>query len=219
MATFLFWNLAKKNLIESVYRLTQRYNVDVLILAECEENPALILESLNRQKADYHFPFSGREKIRIFTRFSRELLEARNEPPRWTIRQLFLPGLPDILIAAVHLPSKVNWSDASQSAECYDLARMIQEEEQRAGHRRTLVVGDFNMNPFEVGMLAANGLHSESTRQITSKISRVVDEREHHFFTIQCGISLEMKQRGHPEHSIIQVQKWCGFHGICLTKS
>ena len=182
MATFLFWNIARKPLRDEVRRLTERHQIDVLMLAESPLSAGQMLRSLNRNGGGWQFPFSAREKIQVYTRFERNLLEARLEEPRWTIRELILPGLPAVVVAVVHLHDKRNWNDASQSAACYDLARDIQNVETRVGHNRTLLVGDFNMNPFETGMIAANGLHAETTRRIAGKIGRVVDEKTHRYF-------------------------------------
>ncbi len=38
------------------------------------------------------------------------------------------------------------------------------------------------MNPFEAGMIAANGLHAVMSRQVASRIARTVQGREHLFF-------------------------------------
>lgn len=187
MATFLFWNMAKKALREPLFRLVQRHEVDVLMLAECSLSPAEILELLNSNSVRYHFPETVAldfEKVRIFTRFSGELLESRLDHTgfRWTIRQLFLPGASDVLIVAVHLPSKVNWNDQSQSSLCWDLAKDVRDIENNVGHQRTIVVGDFNMNPFEAGMIGANGLHAETTQAKANTRSRSIYGRDYPFF-------------------------------------
>jgi hypothetical protein len=81
-----------------------------------------------------------------------------------------------------HLPSKLYWSGDSQSYECIDLARRIVAEEDRAGHRRTVLVGDFNMNPFESAMVATEGLHSVMSRRVADRHVRTVQGREYRFF-------------------------------------
>ncbi len=187
MATFLFWNMAKKTLSEPLFRLVARHEVDVLLLAECVMSPGQVLELLNRERTLYHFPQTvvlDFEKVRIFTRFSGELLESRLDHSgfRWTIRQLFVLGSPDILVVAVHLPSKAVYNDYSQASLCRDLAEDIRRIEEVVGHRRTLVVGDFNMNPFEVGMFDAKTLNAETTRAKALAQSRDIYGKEHPFF-------------------------------------
>lgn len=190
MATFLFWNMQRKALSETLFRLAHRHEVDVLMLAECGLSPDAVLGVLNREGQQFHFPEAAkivgtdREKIRIFTRFSGELLERRLDysGSRWTIRQLFLPGLSDILIVAVHLPSKINWDDQSQSSLCGVLSQDIRRIEANVGHQRTFVVGDFNMNPFEAGILDVHGLNAEATRAKIRTGSRRSHGRDYAYF-------------------------------------
>jgi endonuclease/exonuclease/phosphatase family metal-dependent hydrolase len=187
MATFLFWNMQRKALREPLFRLVHRHEVDVLVLAESGFSPAAVLELLNREETRYHFPETfalESEKVHVFTRFSGELLEPRldHSGSRWTIRQLFLPGVLDVLVVAVHLPSKVNWDDQSQSSLCTLLAEDVRRIENSVGHQRTIIMGDFNMNPFEAGMIGAFGLHAESTRAKANIGSRSVHGRDYPFF-------------------------------------
>ena len=74
------------------------------------------------------------------------------------------------------------WSSESQAFECAELARIIAFEEDRAGHQRTVLVGDFNMNPFEPGLVAAGGRNAVMSRRIAARAVRTVQEREYRFF-------------------------------------
>ena len=107
MTTFLFWNLNRRDLAHLVNQVVYENEVDVLILAECEVPSNKVLSSLNgNRKHEFHFPTSLCERVRIFTRFSRRFIRPLYETDRLTIRRLRLPATPEILLAAVHLPSK-----------------------------------------------------------------------------------------------------------------
>lgn len=56
------------------------------------------------------------------------------------------------------------------------------EEEERVGHRRTVLVGDLNMNPFESGLVAAGGLHAVMSREVVSRGDRTVQKVSYPFF-------------------------------------
>ena len=185
MATFLFWNIAQKQLTEPLARLVSRHEVDVLLLAECALTPPQILGALNRPAKVWQFAaplVSGREKIHIFSRLGARNISERLDAPRWTMRELVWPNLPAVTLVAVHLPSKLRSNPSSQAFECAELSADIRAIEAQVGHERTLVVGDFNMNPFEEGMLAANGLHGESSRKVALARSRVVGGKSYPFF-------------------------------------
>jgi hypothetical protein len=80
------------------------------------------------------------------------------------------------------MPSKLYWSEHSQALECTVLAQTIQEHESQAGHRRTILVGDLNMNPFEAGMVGARGLNATMTKQIAAAKDRVVQGESYPYF-------------------------------------
>ena len=181
---FLFWNLNKKPLERLVADLAELHNVDVLILTECNISTQVMLQSLNsRDDRMFHRTQSERDKIVIYTRFSPEFLRPLFESSRLTIRRLRLPERDDdVLLAAVHLLDKGNSSDDSQRAASAELASMILSVEKEVGHERTVLVGDFNMNPFEAGVVMATGFHAVMTRALAEGQRRIVQEREYPFF-------------------------------------
>ncbi|MCB0061231.1 MAG: endonuclease/exonuclease/phosphatase family protein [Caldilineaceae bacterium] len=184
MTKFLFWNVARRNLSYIVANLATQHNIDVILLAEFTADPSEMLWRLNQLTSrpfDYAVSI-GCEKIHVFTRFSRRFCPPVYETERLTVRHLRLPGLTDILVAAIHFPSKLNWNESSQVAESVKLATDIHHAEKKIGHTRTIVVGDLNMNPFEAGMVNANGLHGVMTRAIAQKGSRVVQGERYTFF-------------------------------------
>ncbi len=110
--TFLFWNLKKKPLQENIRRLVSRYDIDVLIFAEFSIEPASLLKVLNQQNTvKFHYAPGICRKIVIFSRFPNEFIKPVYESDRLTVRHLKLPAMKDILLAAVHFPSKNYWSD------------------------------------------------------------------------------------------------------------
>lgn len=183
MTTFLFWNINRKPLEKVIKALVDEHQIDVLILAECNISPAVMLQVLNPElSAEFHLPDSLCEKIVIYTRFAKNSLEPVEETSRLTIRQLRVPTKTNILLAATHLPSKRDWSDESQILLCAELIRLIDEAEERVGHKRTVLVGDLNMNPFEAGIVAASGLYAVMTRGIAEKKKRTVQSKQYQYF-------------------------------------
>ena len=180
---FLFWNIGRKPLAPLVSELAEIHGVDVIILAECATDPGAMLQALNRTPENgFHFPGSPGQRTIIFARYAREFFQTVLDIPRVSIRSLSLPARAPVLLAAVHLPSKLHCSEESQKFECVELARSIEIEERTAGHRRTILVGDFNMNPFETGVVSAAGLNSVMSRQVASRETRTVQGREYRFF-------------------------------------
>lgn len=181
MLRFLFWNTGRRPVQAIIADLARSNDVDVLVLAECAVPPEALLEVL--RAAGFH-PSPGREckRIAIHARFAGSLLEPVFETVGATVRRLCLPDKPEILLAAAHLPSKLRWSRESQAAECFVFAEELRRVEQEAGHTRTVLVGDLNLDPFEAGLVAASGLNAAMTRQLAGRGSRTVQGREYPFF-------------------------------------
>jgi endonuclease/exonuclease/phosphatase family metal-dependent hydrolase len=156
---------------------------DVVMLAECEIKPAALLRTLNRDARGRAFTSRWARRSSSSRRFSRQFLLPTFDSDRVSIRRLALPGRSELILAAVHLPSKLHLSPESQNFECVKLAEKIIAVEDAAGHRRTVLVGDFNMNPFESGMVAAKGLHSVMSRRLmTTREGRTVQGDDYRFF-------------------------------------
>ena len=180
---FLFWNLNQRDIPDLIGRLARAELVDVLILAECGSTPARLLEALNAESTEYDFGFSSCHRLRVFTRFDAGMMPAVLETDRITIRQLKLPGRRPLLVAGVHLPSKINLSEESQVFESVYLARVIDEVEKKEKHRFTMVMGDLNMNPFEAGVVGARGgLHAVASRRVAQRSLRKVQREDYRFF-------------------------------------
>jgi len=182
MLTFLFWNLNKKPLKERIRRLTEFHAIDILMLSECTVPVGEMLEALNQGESTYQFPYSENERIHIYTRFSDQFLHPVRDDPHFSFRHLELPATEDLLLGVVHLRSKLYQSEQSQAFGSIPLANVIREEESRFGHSRTILVGDFNMNPFEEGIVGAIGLHAVMSQSIAMGNSRTVEGVDYPFF-------------------------------------
>ncbi len=62
------------------------------------------------------------------------------------------------------------------------LRPVIEQFEAQLGHRRTVLVGDLNMDPFESGVVAADGLHAVMSRHVAGGRYREVGGEIRHFF-------------------------------------
>jgi hypothetical protein len=118
MISLLFWNVGRLSRHTLIARLARANDVDVILLAEVADEPIDLLKELNKTQANYFFsPGIGNTKILAFTKFPDQFFRPCAETDRLTIRRLALPGLEEILLAVVHFPSKLHWSERSQADE------------------------------------------------------------------------------------------------------
>ncbi len=180
---FLFWNLNKKNIINEVINIVVHYNIDVIILAESEISPSELLLNLNKTDVLFsaNHPLSQCQKIQIYSKFDYSFISPHEEDSRATIRKLELPLFEAINIVAVHLPDKSKHTDESQSENVSLFVDKISRFE-KENTDRTIIVGDFNMNPFEKGMVKANGFNAVMSSQLSQNEKRTVQGREYKYF-------------------------------------
>jgi hypothetical protein len=181
---FLFWNTNGNKCLDEVYNLCYSNDVDVLILAESPLHSTELLLKLNANTVDYYpqHPLTQCKKIKIFTKFHYNFIIPILESGRQTIRKITLPIFPEILLISVHMGDKSNNNSESQSENCSILRQTIEEVELSEGINHTMVIGDFNMNPFEPGIVNANGLHATMSRRIAAETSRIVNGKSYTFF-------------------------------------
>ncbi|HMR93323.1 MAG TPA: hypothetical protein PKC69_13455 [Chitinophagaceae bacterium] len=180
---FGFWNINDKKLDSLIKQFADEFELDILILGESPYSPDELLLLLNSVSSDYYYaPGILCEKIQIFTKFKDNLITPIEESKRITARKLYSPKYGDVTLIAAHYNSKVNWSNEDQAAHAPTFKYLIDSVENKIGHKRTVVCGDFNMNPFDFGMVQSTGLHAVMDRKIAQKKSRTVDGIEYDFF-------------------------------------
>jgi hypothetical protein len=187
MTSFLFWNVLGKDLRTLITRAVVERDVDILLLAESGTSDADMIAALNTAPGqDYAALSYVSDKVRLFTRIPAAAWQRRQTDALtarmaiWSVRVGKHPG--GILLAIAHFLSKTHASDDDQGLLAAELAKEICRIETSAGHERTVVVGDLNMNPFEVGMTGANALHAVMTRAIAERGQRVVQGTPYRFF-------------------------------------
>lgn len=180
---FLFWNLCRKPLKKHIRSLIKTHNTDVLILVEPNKiNDYDLLIEIN---TDVEYPFSivpsSTSRIRLYSRLS-EYITNLGDQKYVQIHQISPPIGDDILLVSAHLPSKLWEKDAAQDFLCPRYASFIREKEKSVGHSRTILVGDLNMNPFQNGVVAAEGIHAIMDCKTARKNSRIVKGARREFF-------------------------------------
>ncbi len=195
MLSFLFWNLYGRqqqdlaarlaNLQGSIARLATAHDLDVLMFVECESAPEGMTAALNSSgRGPYHCPTSTNERIRVFVRASGGALvdSFNSRSGRLTIRRFTPKGLPELLLAVVHFQDRQSWSAEGQTLEAVVLAQDVARAEDRAGHQRTILVGDLNMNPYHAGVVGAQALNAVMARALVRPVERVVAGRAYRCF-------------------------------------
>ncbi|MBD3265131.1 hypothetical protein GF373_00545 [bacterium] len=180
----LYWNVNRnRDIPKYLSALAMDHEPDIIILSEWEHEISHLLINLNKNLArEYHKTYSPYNDPQILTRIPRDTFKLMRDSKGISVRKIDPIVGPDLLLIAVHLPSKLYRDDEDQLFEAETVHNIVLEEEKRIGHSRSIVIGDFNMNPFEHSMVAASGFHAVMDKKVAEKKSRKVSKKEHFFF-------------------------------------
>jgi len=179
----LFWNAGKKKVDNLLASMTTLDEFDLLVLAEYDTSINDFLALVNQtEDAFEEIPQIGCNRIHIYIRLGLAIHEHGPESSYFTSKKLVFSDVFSMLLVGVHLPSKLHQSEQTQTLEAMEFKREIEEAEELLDTENTFIVGDFNMNPFEAGMVGASAFHSIPCDKIASSEKRVIKEREHKYF-------------------------------------
>lgn len=182
MPGFLFWNLKNKPLQREVAALARERAADIIVLAEYGGTDVEMLAALGNSSFEA-IPVLGCERLRIFAAVPKYRFAILEERSHFTIQRLVSPRNRSLTVVAVHLQSKLHRTPEDQLTFAMKvICPAIQEVEKREGHSRTLVLGDFNMNPFENGMTNCAGFNAVMSRELAFEGQRIVDGLTYEYF-------------------------------------
>ncbi len=168
--------------------LVNDYSPDVLLIAEPSTNPDDFAFKINPHiKQPYSLPIihASNPDFVFLIRMPEKSMEIRHEATALgvCITRLQPPMCSEIILIVVHLKGKSHESPESQAHLATRIQKIIEDAESKLGHRRTVIVGDFNMNPFESGMVSSESFHAIVDRNLLStRASRTVIGEEKRFF-------------------------------------
>lgn len=186
MIRFLFWNVCNNAIEHRIAALCDEQNVDVVVLAELNDTRRTLLPILNAnadrlfyEAVEYAASLSG---LKVFARFLPRSILPIEDASGFTIYRLTPIIGPTLTLVAIHLSSKLFMDSRDQSELVTRVIRAIERKEESEGHDRTLVIGDFNMNPFEDGLVSSEKLHAVMDRGVARKEFRIVSGVRRKFF-------------------------------------
>jgi endonuclease/exonuclease/phosphatase family metal-dependent hydrolase len=101
---------------------------------------------------------------------------------RFDIWHLMLPLQEDVLLTVVHGLDKRNSSSAKQELFLQQVVAALSYFENKVGHDRSIVLGDFNANPFESPVASAHCMNAVISRAIAQSGPRRLLNRSYPYF-------------------------------------
>lgn len=173
---YLFWNTNKQNNINNVLcQLILEYQPDIIGLAEYEDDVQLLLALLKESgRTYYHIPPMG-ARIFVISRFPNTIVEHGREDTHYVVKGFpYNEGMHKVVF--VHLPSKREDEGGRRAAVLRKVRDAIDPSE------KVVIMGDFNMNPFEKAMTSVLEMNAVSSAEIAQKRTRTYVDEKFPFF-------------------------------------
>ena len=175
---FLFCNTHNtKDINKILCSIIVEQKSNIVILAEYEDIIEDLLYNLDLNGVRMNvYPSVGCERITILGN-TKNVRQSRQS--RYYSIQIVDD---DLLLCGVHLPSQMWTDERTQTLAFQSVVHDIELAEKESGIDKTVVVGDFNQNPYDDGCLGAFGFHGIPVADEAQKISRVIYDTEYKMF-------------------------------------
>lgn len=181
MAKFLLWNVQRKYLDGLIVGLVDAEQIDVVLLVE---RPAVMPPLTTTLASRGLLAVPSEERFAVYAKPEIGLIPYPLPVPpiranvyRWT-------GLSQLngVVALVHSHDRRNYLDGTRAAHLRSIVAAVRDVEAQLGHKRSIILGDFNANPFDPAVIGANGLHALGVRQVRGRTNRTFVSQEADFF-------------------------------------
>ncbi|MDR4222308.1 endonuclease/exonuclease/phosphatase family protein [Priestia megaterium] len=179
----LYWNIKNNvNVVPLLSQLCKENSINVLILSETKGiDPEYIVRKLNDNDENYsaELPMPG-NRTYLFHSLKGKIVKVKDGKFYSAFKIIDSSSL--MLLISLHLPSRLYKSDDDIGHEASLVRRDIEKLEEEFQTNRTMVVGDFNLNPFSKPMVASYGFNAIMCKETALKLTRTVDREPYKYF-------------------------------------
>lgn len=160
----LFWNLNNKDNAKLIFEIFQEYDVDIALFAEYK------MTNINRviENSDYQYiqfdGYGGCDKITLICKSTIEI-KVKQEQDRYTLYTCRIND--DIYnIVGIHLQAKPYADSNYRKNEIRNIVYDIDSLEKDTKNTNTIVIGDFNCNPFDEEIIQKDAFNAVLFKQL-----------------------------------------------------
>ena len=161
----LFWGVNNRDLTSYVCSLADATGADVIVLNENRIPGDETLCALQAKvSSDYYAPHpASEERFHCFCRRRGLDLSEVHSGFRMSVRR-FRVASHRLLLAFIHGVDMRNYDTETRQSFVHELSTDLSFVKEQQGTNRLVMIGDFNMNPYERGMNLAAGLNAMMTK-------------------------------------------------------
>ncbi len=170
----LFWNLKRHNLKKHIKTCLLENQIDLAVFAEHDQVDFYELTSELESQFHYIEGMGGCEKLALLV--ANGITGAvRREQNRYALYSIKCNSI-DYILVGVHLQDRMNCDAAQRIATIGRLKNDIQNLEVSSRCKRTIIVGDFNANPYDPELLQMDAFNAVLFKELIKKSeTRTVD--------------------------------------------
>ncbi|WP_333637796.1 hypothetical protein [Tissierella praeacuta] len=180
---YLFWNTNKKDINRELIKLIIELNCDIIALAEYTGLVKDLVDVLWLKGYFYvAVPKIGCDRIQILVKEEFRDIEHLDEQSYYTIKGIINDKREFELITFLHLSSKLYAEEEDMLIFVEDIKQRLEILEDKFNTKKSIILGDFNMNPFEKPMVMAAGFHALSCKRTAKMKKRKIKGKEYSTF-------------------------------------
>lgn len=171
---YLFWNTNGKDVDKVICLLIKEYKPTILALAEYENDIDNLVREIETYVGISYMQlqkFACRVCILVNEKLS-DSIEHCMDHTNYTIKIIPYNSYNDShIVVFVHLPSKMN-DNKEKNRHILEQITCKVNELNPENMRKVIILGDFNLNPYEEAMTYLTGCNAVSCRDVAMKIKR-----------------------------------------------
>lgn len=175
---FLFWNTHNnKDINHILCEIIVEQKVNIVVLAEYEDLIEDLISNLDLQGVNMkEYPSIGCKRLTIL---GTSPIVRQSRQSEYYSMQIINN---ELLLCGIHLPSQLWADERTQMLAFQSVVHDIELAENESGLDKSIVVGDFNQNPYDDGCLGALGFHGVPISDEAQKLSRIIYNTEFRMF-------------------------------------
>lgn len=178
----LFWNLKGNDILEYIKECVLEYDIDIAVFSEYTSVDFESLECKLEKEYRYIPNMGGCKKVALFVKSSIEVAVKR-EQARYALYSVEYNNK-NYILAAIHLQDRWTTDTQVRIMTIGRLVNDIKNLEESEHCKNTIIIGDFNANPFDDELLQVNAFNAVLYKDIinSSETKKVGEERFRRFY-------------------------------------
>jgi len=167
----LVWNINHNKVDDLLSQAAEDEKLDIIVVIEPNSNPGSLIPKINQKKVRFVHNSDSCLHVELYSRFNQPQIKNIYSSKRTTSWNIEVGLNQELTIIATHFVDKWSNTYEDQIVKIHDLLEEISLIESKLKHRNVILIGDFNLNPYDSIMYAPHQLHAISCRKTVKRLA------------------------------------------------